>query len=608
MSDINVQLNNGPAAQIPAPVTVAEALKKLDRDLAKQALAARVNGQEVDQAYTIESQSNGDAVKIEPVLPETLAGLDVLRHSTAHLLAAAVLDLFPGTKLGIGPALLDDPRYGFVYDVIAPRALTEADLPVIEKKMRDIAKRNMPYRRDEIPKAEALRLFNERDEPLKCELIDEKAGESVSVYYIDGSPFIDFCLGPHVPNTNRLRAFKLLSLAGAYWKGDAEPPQMQRIYGTAYFTQDQLDAWLKQREEAEKRDHRRLGRELDLFSIQEQYGQGLVLWHPKGAVVRQQMEDYLREELIKRDYSLVYTPHLAKRELWIISGHDQSYGDSMFAPTPLEDTEFRLKPITCPMHIGISPSQQPSYRHLPQRYGEMGTVYRAELSGTLHGLMRVRGFTVDDAHLFCTPEQIPREIDDCVDFAYQVLKTFGFDKIKFELSVKGSDTSKHYLGSEEDWQKAEAEMAAGLDARGIPYERIEGEAAFYGPKIDFKIEEAIGRLWKLGTVQRDFNLPERFQLEYMGKDNKPHRPVMVHRALFGSIERFFGVLIEHYAGAFPMWLAPVQVAVLPITDRVNEYAQRVGEELRKSCRRAHSLQCAATEDSFHAGARRPRAG
>lgn len=580
MSEINVKLNDGPAAQLVGPITVAEALKKLDRDTAKQALAARVNGREVDLAFTLDEQQNGEPVKIEPVLPETLEGLDVLRHSTAHLLAAAVLDLFPGTKLGIGPALLDDPRYGYFYDVITPQALTEADLPVIEKRMRQIASRNLAYRREEISKAEALRVFRERDEPLKCELIDEKAGETVSVYYIDSSPFIDFCLGPHVPNTNKLRAFKLLSLAGAYWKGDAEKPQMQRIYGTAFFTQEQLDAWLKQREEAEKRDHRRLGKELDLFSIHEQYGQGLIFWHPKGAVIRQQMEDYLREELMKRNYSLVYTPHIAKRELWHISGHEQNYADSMFAPTTLEDTEFRLRPMNCPMHIAIYKSQQRSYRDLPQRYAEMGTVYRGELSGTLHGLMRARGFTVDDAHLFCTPEQVRKEIDDCVDFAYQVLKTFGFEKIKFELSVKGSDTSKQWLGSDEEWTKAEGALAEALDARQINYERIEGEAAFYGPKIDFKIEDAIGRLWQLGTVQWDFNLPERFELEYTAEDNKPHRPVMVHRALFGSIERFFGVLIEHYAGAFPMWLAPVQVAVLPITDRVNEYAEKVGAELR----------------------------
>jgi len=587
MSEVNVKLKDGVGAQMPGPVTVGEALKRLDRDAAKQALAARVNGREVDLAYELNAQ-NGEAIQIEAVLPETRDGLDVLRHSTAHLLAAAVLDLFPGTKLGIGPALLDDPRYGFFYDVITPRPLTEADLPVIEKRMRDIAKRNLQYRRDEIAKSDAIRIFEERDEPLKCALVADKGSEIVSVYYIDGSPFIDFCLGPHVPNTNKLRAFKLLSLAGAYWMGDATQPQMQRIYGTAFFTPAELDAWLKQREEAEKRDHRRLGRELDLFSIQEQYGQGLIFWHPKGGVIRQQMEDYLREELIKRNYSVVYTPHIAKRELWQISGHEENYGDSMFAPTTIEEQEFRLKPMNCPMHIAIYKSQQRSYRDLPQRYGEMGTVYRAELSGTLHGLMRVRGFTVDDAHLFCTPEQVRKEIDDCVDFAYQVLKTFGFDKIKFELSVKGNDTSKKWLGADDQWAIAETALAEGLDGRGIKYERIEGEAAFYGPKIDFKIEDAIGRLWQLGTVQWDFNLPQRFELEYIGEDNKPHRPIMVHRALFGSIERFFGVLIEHYAGAFPMWLSPVQVAVLPITDRINEYAEQVANELRTAGLRVES--------------------
>ena len=580
MSEINVHLNDGPAAQMPAPVTVGEALKKLDRDVAKQALAARVNGREVDLAYSIEASENVDAIKIEPVLPQTLAGLDVLRHSTAHLLAAAVLDLFPGTKLGIGPALLEDPRYGFFYDVIAPRALTEADLPVIEKKMRDIAKRNMPYRRDEISKAEAMRIFAEREEPLKCELIDEKAGAVVSVYYIDGSQFIDFCMGPHVPNTNRLRAFKLLSLAGAYWKGDAERPQMQRIYGTAYFTPEELDAWLKQREEAEKRDHRRLGRELDLFSIQEEYGQGLVLWHPKGGAIRKEMEDYLREQLVQRGYGLVFTPHIAKRELWQLSGHEENYADVMFAPTEIEGTEFRLKPMNCPFHIGIYKSSQHSYRDLPLRYAELGTCYRAELSGTLHGLMRVRGFTQDDAHIFCTPDTVRSEIVDCIQFAFALLGAFGFDEFKIELSVRGDNSAKTYLGSDENWVRAESALVQALEEQSLPYERMEDEAAFYGPKIDIKVKDSIGRLWQLTTVQFDFNLPERFELEYIGEDNKPHRPVMVHRALFGSVERFFGVLIEHYAGAFPMWLAPVQVAVLPITDRINAYAEQVGQELR----------------------------
>jgi threonyl-tRNA synthetase len=581
MSEINVQLKDGGSAQLSAPVSVGDALKQLDRDIAKQALAARVNGAEVDLAYTLDSAGNGDPLNIEPVLPQTLAGLEVLRHSTAHLLAAAVLDLFPGTQLGIGPALLDDPRYGFFYDVIAPRPLTEADLPVIEKRMREIAKRSLPYRRDEIPKTEALNIFHERSEPLKCQLIDDKGGETVSVYYIDGSPFIDFCLGPHVPHTGKLRAFKLLSLAGAYWMGDNEQPQMQRIYGTAFFSQEELDAWLKQREEAEKRDHRRLGRELDLFSIQEQYGQGLIFWHPKGGAIRKEMEDYLRGELLKRGYGLVFTPIIAKRELWTVSGHEETYADAMFSPMELEGAEFRIRPMNCPFHIGIYKSTQRSYRELPLRYAEFGACHRAELSGTLHGLMRVRGFTQDDAHIFCAPESVRKEIIDCVNFAFDVMRTFGFPKWKIEVSVRGQGSDKKYLGSDENWERAEAVLVDALNAQGLPFERMEDEAAFYGPKIDIKIEDAIGRLWQLTTVQFDFNLPERFQLEYIGEDNKPHRPIMIHRALLGSMERFFGVLIEHYAGAFPLWLAPVQVAVLPITDRVNEYAEKIGSELKQ---------------------------
>lgn len=582
MSEINVQLKNGEPVPVPDSSTVAEALKKLDRDLAKQALAAKIGDREVDLSAPLNEirASNGDAVQIEPIVPQTRDGLEVLRHSTAHLLAAAVLDLFPGTKLGIGPALLDDPRYGFFYDVIAPRPLVESDLPDIEKRMKQIASRNLGYRREEIPKSEALRLFSERQEPLKCELIDEKAGERVSVYYIDGSPFIDFCLGPHVPNTNKLRAFKLLSLAGAYWKGDASQPQMQRIYGTAFFTQEELDAWLKQRAEAERRDHRKLGRELDLFSIQEDYGQGLVFWHPKGGAIRKEMEDFLREELLKRGYGLVFTPHIAKRDLWFTSGHEENYADSMFSPMEFEEQEFRIKPMNCPFHIGIYKSAQRSYRDLPLRYAELGTCYRAELSGTLHGLTRVRGFTQDDAHIFCTPETIRGEILGCIEFAFHVFEVFGFKDIKVELSVRGDDPNAHYLGSNEDWESAESALVDALNARQITYLRVEGEAVFYGPKIDIRVEDAIGRNWQLTTVQFDFNLPKRFQMEYIGEDNKPHQPLMVHRALFGSMERFFGVLVEHYAGAFPMWLAPVQVAVLPITDRVNDYAEELEQELR----------------------------
>ena len=585
MSEINVKYGENQRC-IPAPATVLDAIKAFDRDVLKKSLAAKVNGEEVD--LNKELAGGDEVISVEAITADSRDGLEVIRHSTAHLLAAAILDLFPGTKLGVGPALMDDPRYGFYYDIIAPRNLTEEDLPVIEKKIKEMAKRDLKYRRDIIDKAAILNLFKERDEPLKCELIEEKANGTASIYHIDGSPFLDFCLGPHVPHTGKLKAFKLLALSGAYWKGDAEREQMQRVYGIAFATQAELDAWVQQREEAEKRDHRKLGRELDLFSISDDYGQGLVLWHPKGGIIRGEMEKFLREELELRNYSFVYTPHIAKRELWKISGHEDNYADSMYAPTSIEDEEYRLKPMNCPFHIGIYKASPKSYRDLPQRYSEAGTVYRAELSGALHGLMRVRGFTVDDAHLFVRPDQIQVEIEDCLDLAIKVFETYGFEKVKFELSVRGNADNKLYLGSDESWESSERQLAAALNGRGISYERIEGEAAFYGPKIDIKIEDAIGRVWQLGTIQVDWNLPERFELEYTGDDNLKHRPVMIHRALFGSIERFFGVLIEHYAGAFPIWLAPVQVAVLPITDRINDYADSITADLRAAGFRVES--------------------
>lgn len=588
MSELNLKFGEN-LKQIPAPASVVDALKAFDRDAAKKALAARVNGEEVDLNKQL--APTDEVLSIEPIFADTRDGLEVIRHSTAHLLAAAVLDLFPGTQLGVGPALMDDARYGFYYDIIAPRALTEADLPVIEKKMRDMQKRNLPYRREEVEKAKILDIFQERNEPLKRELIDEKVtSDTASVYYIDSSSFIDFCLGPHVPHTGKIKAFKLLALSGAYWKGDANNQQMQRIYGTAFASQEELDAWTKQREEAEKRDHRRLGRELDLFSIQEEFGQGLILWHPKGGIIRMEMENLLKEELKRRDYSFVFSPHIAKRELWRISGHEENYADSMYSPTTIEDEEYRLRPMNCPFHIGIYKASPKSYRDLPQRYSELGTVYRAELSGTIHGLMRVRGFTVDDAHLFVRPDQIQVEIADCLDFAIYVFNTYGFEKekVKFELSVRGTAENKGYFGADEDWASAENSLAQALKERGISYERIEGEAAFYGPKIDIKIEDAIGRIWQLGTIQLDFNLPERFELEYTGEDGQKHRPVMIHRALFGSIERFFGILVEQYAGAFPFWLAPVQITVLPITDRINDYAEKIANELKNAGFRVES--------------------
>jgi threonyl-tRNA synthetase len=580
MHNINVRVHGAASGQVHVGSTVGEALQRLASDLAGQALAARVDGREVDLAFRLEPPDSNAVVEIEPILPATREGLEVLRHSTAHLLAAAVLDLFPGTKLGIGPALLDDPRFGFFYDVIAPRPLTDADLPAIEKRMRELAGQGLAYRRQELPKAEVLRLFAERHEPLKGELIEERGGDHVSVYHIDGSPFLDFCLGPHVPSTNRLHAFRLLALSGAYWKGDVARPQMQRIYGTAFSTKAELDEWLHQREEAERRDHRHLGRELDLFSIREEYGEGLILWHPKGGMVRTVMEDYVREQLRERGYGLVYTPHIAKRDLWWTSGHEENFTDSMFAPMASEGTEFRLRPMNCPFHIGIYRSAPRSYRDLPIRLAEFGTVYRAELAGALHGLLRVRGFTQDDAHLFCTPQTVEGEIVACLDFALDVYRVFGFQTYRVDLAVRGSASAKHYLGRDEDWEHAEGALVAALNERHVPYERREGEAAFYGPKIDIHVEDAIGRLWQLTTVQFDFNLPDRFGLEYVGPDNAPHRPLMIHRALLGSVERFFGVLIEHYAGAFPMWLAPVQVVVLTITDRVIPYAERVMQALR----------------------------
>jgi len=581
MSEINVKYGEH-SRQFEEALSVFDAIKAFDRKASKKVLAAKINGEEVD--LDRELPASDEVVSIEAILPDTDEGLELLRHSTAHLLAAAVLDLYPGTKLGVGPALMEDPRYGFYYDIIAPELLSEDDLPKIEKRMSQMAKQNLKYRREIVGKDKILDIFKDRDEPLKCELIIEKVENDASIYYIDDSPFIDFCLGPHVPHTGKLKAFKLLAISGAYWKGDAERDQMQRIYGTAFFSQEDLQAWMTQRKEAAKRDHRKIGQELDLFSIQDDYGQGLILWHPKGGVIRMEMENFLKEKLQQYGYSFVFTPHIAKRELWKISGHEENYADGMFAPTTIEEEEFRLKPMNCPFHIGIYKASPKSYRDLPQRYSEMGTVYRAELSGTLHGLMRVRGFTVDDAHLFVRPDQVQQEVNDCLKFAIEVFETYGFEKITFELSVRGEseDENKKFLGADEDWVNAEKFLANALNERGISHERIEGEAAFYGPKIDIKVEDAIGRIWQLGTIQVDFNLPERFDLVYKGEDNDTHRPFMIHRALFGSVERFFGVLVEHFAGAFPFWIAPVQIAVLPITDRINDYAEGVVNKLKEA--------------------------
>ncbi len=587
MSEIDNQSNQAVSSGVLAGIPAIEALKQQDRDSAKKAIAARLfrdgvkHEEPVDLSYKLQS---GETV--EPVTPESPEALEVYRHSTAHLLAAAVLDLYPGTKLGIGPALLDDPKGGFYYDFAREDSgrFTPEDLPKIEKKMRDLIKRNLEYRRIEMSKAEAEKKFAQLGEPLKCELIEEKAGAVVSCYTIEGTPFVDFCLGPHIPSTNRIKAIKLLSIAGAHWKGDEKREQMQRIYGTSFFSQEELDDWVKQKEEAEKRDHRRLGPELDLFSFSDAIGPGLVLWHPNGALIRKVIEQFLNDKLYQSGYSFVNTPHVTQSELFKISGHLEHYQEGLYPAMHTgdkgekEDVEYRLKPMNCPFHIQIYKARQRSYRDLPQRYAEYGMVYRYERSGVTHGLMRARGFTQDDAHLFCTPEQLKNEVLGCLDLVDFIFKAFGFE-YKAELSVRHATDHEKYLGSDEVWNLAEKSLTDALNEYGLPYVRMEDEAAFYGPKIDFKVVDAIKRTWQLSTIQVDFNLPQRFGIEFIGSDNKPHQPIMVHRAILGSFERFFGILIEHYAGAFPLWLAPTQAIVLPISDRFNDKAIEVEREL-----------------------------
>ena len=566
-------------------LTALDALKAQDREISKKAIAAKLfrNGvkqtEPVDLGYRLQAGE-----RVEALTPESgNDALEVYRHSTAHLLAAAVLDLFPGTKLGIGPALLDDPKGGFFYDFQREDGgrFVPEDLPKIEKRMRDLIKRNLEYKRVEMLKAEAQTKFAAMGEPLKCELIKEKGGETVSCYTIEGTPFVDFCLGPHIPSTGKIKAIKLLSIAGTHWKGDDSRPHMQRIYGTSFFSEDELANWLKQREEAERRDHRKLGVELDLFSFSDAIGPGLVLWHPNGALIRKIIEQFLNDELYRRGYSFVNTPHITQSELFRISGHLENYQEGLYPPMKDKENEaieYRMKPMNCPFHIQIYKSRQRSYRDLPQRYAEYGSVYRYERSGVLHGLLRVRGFTQDDAHIFCAPEQLKGEIFACLDLVDFIFKAFGFE-YKAELSVRHPTDRSKYIGPDEGWNLAEAALTDALNERGLSYERMEDEAAFYGPKIDFKVVDAIKRLWQLSTIQVDYNLPQRFGIEYIGSDNRPHQPIMVHRAILGTFERFFGILIEHYAGAFPVWLAPLQAIVLPISDRFNDKAEQVARQL-----------------------------
>ena len=514
--------------------------------------------------------------RLELVTEKDPAALKVVRHSAAHVLATAVLELFPETKLGHGPAT----DSGFFYDFFREKPFTPEDLAAIEKKMAEVVARNEPFVREYEPREQALAEFEKDGDFMKTHFVTKFTVPGAQVSFYRNGKFVDFCRGPHVPSTGRVKAVKVTNLAGAYWLGDEKNPQLQRIYGTAFFSQKDLDAHFARLEEAARRDHRVLGKQLDLFSIQELAGAGLVFWHPKGSMVRKIMEDWMREECIRRGYHLVFTPHVMRRELWKVSGHEGYYSGNMYTPMELDDAEYRLKPMNCPGHILIYKNSPKSYRDLPQRYAELGNVYRYERSGTMHGLLRVRGFTQDDAHIFCTPGQIEDEVIACIDFAEAVLKTFGFTEFKVELSTWDPKDRASYTGSDENWNLAVSSLERALTRKGIAYTTIPGEAAFYGPKIDIKLVDVLGRLWQLSTVQFDFTLPARFELEYVGEDGERHQPVMVHRALFGSVERFFGVLIEHYAGAFPLWLAPVQIGLVPISERHTAYAEKVEAELK----------------------------
>jgi len=500
--------------------------------------------------------------------------LDIMRHSTAHVMAHAVRNLFPGVKIAIGPSIED----GFYYDFDNPTPFTPEDLGKIEEEMRRIISADAKFLRRDINKAEAERIF--ADEPYKLELIREIPEETVTIYEEDG--FIDLCRGPHVESTGKIGAFKLLSIAGAYWRGDERNKMLQRIYGTAWETPEQLADYLHKLEEAERRDHRKIGRELELFSIEDEVGPGLVLWHPKGALVRKIIEDFWRDEHYKGGYELVMTPHIAKQELWATSGHLDFFAENMYGPMEVEGAAYRIKPMNCPFHLAIYKSKVRSYREMPIRWAELGTVYRFERSGTLHGLIRVRGFTQDDAHILCREDQLDEEIKRVLNFVISMLSRFGFN----EYGVYLSTMPEKHVGEVESWEKATAALKSALDDKGLDYKVDEGGGAFYGPKIDVKIKDAIGREHQCSTIQVDFNEPERFDITYIGEDGERHRPIMIHRALLGSLERFFAVLVEHYAGAFPLWLSPVQVMLIPIADRHISYCETVISKLTEAGLRA----------------------
>jgi threonyl-tRNA synthetase len=559
-----IELADGRVTELPEGEPVGSVLPP-------EAIAARVDGELVDLSFVPTTDG-----KAEPVLPGDADGLHVLRHSAAHVLAQAVCDLWPGTRYAIGPAIED----GFYYDLELPGPVSEGDLERIEERMREIVAADQPFVREELSRGDALERF--ADQPYKREIIESleesevSGGETVTVYRNDA--WADLCLGPHVPSTGRLKAFALTKLAGAYWRGDEARPMLTRIYGTAWATPKDLRAYEYRLAEAEKRDHRRLGRELDLFSSPEELGPGLWIWHPKGGVFRKQLEDYVREIHLARGYDLVVTPHIARSVLWETSGHLAKYADNMYPPMQTETGDYYVKPMNCPFHVMVYKSQTRSYRDLPMRLSELGTIYRHERMGTLHGLLRIRGGTQDDSHVICTPEQLVDEILSAFELTQEIHATFGFTDPVVELSTLPGES----IVTPEMAERATGALRDALERSGLEYRVAEGEGSFYGPKVDFHFRDAIGRLWQLTTVQCDFGLPERFEMEYVGEDNQRHRPVMIHRAILGTLERFSAVLIEHYAGAFPLWLAPEQVRLLPVADRHAEHARELASRLRRA--------------------------
>ncbi len=556
----------GEKIEIPEGVKVSDWLKENRPEVYKKAVVLRKGDKLLDLASTLSSEEEAEILTDED--PESL---EVLRHSTAHLMAQAVKHLFPDAKVTIGPAI----ENGFYYDFDVPEPFTPEDLKKIEKEMKKLASQKIPIVREEIPREEAIKMFREMREDYKVEIIEEIDDEKVSIYR--QGDFVDLCRGPHLDHTGRIKHFKLLSVAGAYWRGDERNKMLSRIYGTAFFKKEDLDNYLKFLEEARKRDHRKLGKELDLFSFNEHIGPGLVLWHPRGARIRRIMEDFWVAEHYKNGYELLYTPHIAREDLWRISGHLDFYAEHMFKGMEVEGQRYLVKPMNCPFHIQIYKTKKRSYRDLPFRWAELGTVYRYEKSGVLHGLLRVRGFTQDDAHIFCTPEQLEDEIIEVIRFSLKILRTFGFEDFHVFLSTR----PEKYVGTLENWERATEALKIGLEKAGLKYDIDPGEGVFYGPKIDIKIKDSLGREWQCSTIQVDFNLPERFDMTYIGPDGKEHRPIMIHRALMGSFERFFGTLIEHYAGAFPMWLAPEQVVVLPLSEKFEKYAEKIYSILRE---------------------------